>query len=129
MRTLEPLMNIVGQPVARALRVTAQSPSSLIVLQDSLNHEPCSLKLKFGGSPSGHRGVCSIIHSLQGNREFYRLMLGIGRGSVAREYVLGPLSSHEKEFWGINGEGVELVWEHLEKIAKDVAKRSADNVK
>ena len=113
-------MNIVGQPVARALRETVQTPSRLVVLQDSLIHEPGRLKTKFGGSPQGHRGIRSIAHSLNGEQGFHRLQLGIGRAGSAAEYVLGPLNSFEKQFWGENGEGVDLVWKELEKIARQV---------
>lgn len=119
-------MNVVGQPVAKAMRRTVQTPSRIIVLQDSLKHHKCELKTKFGGSPSGHRGIRSINHWLHSDQDFYRIMLGIGHGSPAKEYVLGPLQEYERAFWGVNGEGTDLVWAELETIAQKVEKKFSE---
>src|SRR5258706_7076232 len=103
-------MNISGSSVAAALRKTKLSPGSLIVIQDSLNHNPASLSPRFGGSSNGHKGVRSVIDSV-GTQSFLRLRIGIGRpDSDIVEYVLGRLSSYEKEYWGPDGEGTDRVW-------------------
>jgi len=104
------LMNVSGPSVAAALRSTARSPSSMIVVQDSLSHNIETVSPKFGGSANGHNGVKSIISALGGEMGFHRLRIGIGRDqSDAATYVLRKLSSHERQFWGANGEGIDLI--------------------
>ncbi|KAF9807097.1 hypothetical protein IEO21_08387 [Rhodonia placenta] len=111
------LMNISGKPVADAMRFLSVSPSETIVIHDSLSHKPMSMSPKFGGSANGHNGVRSIVSALGNNMDFHRLRAGIGRDeSDAARYVLGPLSPAEREFWGPNGAGIELVWRGLTKI-------------
>ncbi|THH13163.1 hypothetical protein EW146_g7024 [Bondarzewia mesenterica] len=112
----EALMNITGPPTAEALRKTVRSPSSLIVIHDSLEHQPASLSPKFGGSASGHNGIRSVISAV-GTRDFHRLRIGIGRSTYVASYVLGRLNSHERQYWSQNGEGIDKVWEQIEKIA------------
>jgi len=110
-------MNISGRPVADALKITAVSPSNMVVIHDSLSHEQLIVSAKSGGSANGHNGVRSIITAIGGNMGFHRLRIGIGRsdGDVA-EYVLGRLSSFERQFWSSNGEGLDLVWKELSKV-------------
>jgi len=50
--------------------------------------------------------------------DFHRLRIGIGRDeSDPAHYVLGSLSSAEREFWGQSGKGIDLVWRELSRIA------------
>ena len=116
-------MNITGPCVSAALRSTGTAPSSMIVIHDSLSHKPGAISPKFGGSANGHNGVRSIISALGGNAEFHRLRIGIGRedGDVVN-YVLGPLSAHEREFWSENGQGTQLIWNALVKISGSITK-------
>ncbi|KAI0930085.1 hypothetical protein AcV5_006882 [Taiwanofungus camphoratus] len=118
MRTPEALMNISGKPVTDALHSSAIAPSNMVVIHDSLSHKPQTISPKFGGSANGHNGVRSIIAALRGNMDFHRLRIGIGRDAEvdSAEYVLGPLSSSERQFWGTNGEGTELVWRELSSM-------------
>ncbi|KAH9961265.1 peptidyl-tRNA hydrolase [Russula dissimulans] len=123
-KTLAP-MNISGPPVRMALRRAASTPSSLIVLHDSLEHKPTSLSPKFGGSANGHNGIRSLISSL-GTKDFFRLRLGIGRPeSGVADYVLTRLPSFEHQFWSPEGSGIDLVWEQIEKIALQVDQASS----
>ena len=109
-------MNISGRPVAHLLRTTAVEPERLIVIVDSLDHKPCSISPKFGGSANGHNGVRSVIAALGSCADFHRLRLGIGRGDDVTNYVLGPLSPQEREYWSASGSGSELVWRELTRI-------------
>ncbi|KAI0349094.1 peptidyl-tRNA hydrolase [Trametes cingulata] len=104
------LMNISGRPIVQMLRQTAINPGNMIVIHDSLDHKPCTVSPKFGGSANGHNGVRSIIDALGGNKDFYRLRVGIGRDGDPAHYVLGPLSPQERQFWSSNGGGSDLVW-------------------
>ncbi|KDQ57395.1 hypothetical protein JAAARDRAFT_58018 [Jaapia argillacea MUCL 33604] len=113
------LMNISGSQVASALSKTSptRSPTSLILIHDSLSHKPLTISPKLSGSANGHNGVKSVISALGNQQGFWRLRVGIGKneGVDAAEYVLSKLSREEREFWG-RGEGVDLVWKEVEKI-------------
>jgi PTH1 family peptidyl-tRNA hydrolase len=116
--TPELLMNISGKSVALALRAHIQppTPTSVIVLHDSLSHKPYAISAKFGGSANGHNGVSSVINALGDNR-FHRLRLGIGRPEgLYHDYVLEKLSDEERKWWGGNGEGVDTIWTKIEEI-------------
>lgn len=108
-------MNISGPSVAATLHKTARSPTSLIVLADSLDHKPETLSVKHGGSPNGHNGIKSIISALGGELGFYRFRIGIGRDdSAPATYVMGNLSSHERQFW--DDQGLDLVLARIENV-------------
>ena len=113
---LEPLMNLSGGPVVKALKATQFDSKSLVVIHDSVEHRPCIISHTCGGSPAGHNGVKSIIASLHGN-EFHRLRVGIGRvdGDIT-DYVLGRLSSYEKQYWSVDGTGIDAIIRELGKI-------------
>ena len=114
----EELMNLCGQAVFHACRNLRLLPDHLIVIADTLYEAPTTIKYKFGGSVQNHRGVRSIVQNLGGEDGFHRLLIGIGRGEgeSVKDYVLGPLSMHEKRYWGSNGDGIELVVEHIHRI-------------
>ncbi|KAL0956654.1 hypothetical protein HGRIS_002786 [Hohenbuehelia grisea] len=116
------LMNVSGPSIARALRkIVPQSnpPTALILIHDSLSHRPCTLSPRLGGSANGHNGIKSVISALGGQADFYRLRAGIGRGEGdVANYVLGRLSSYEKQYWGVNGEGIEQALNEIAKIAR-----------
>lgn len=123
-------MNISGRPVVQMLRQTAIKPANMIVIHDSLDHKPCALSPKFGGSAGGHNGVRSIIAALGNDVDFHRLRLGIGRGGPGgggggidvADFVLGPLSAREREFWSATtGPGSDLVWNEMTRILKKAA--------
>ncbi|KAF5386150.1 hypothetical protein D9615_002592 [Tricholomella constricta] len=110
------LMNISGPSIAAAFRRTVSSPSSLIVISDSLSHKVETLHARLGGSANGHNGVKSIISALGGEMNFHRIRVGIGRDETdAATYVMRKLSSHERQFW--NDEGLDLILSEIEKVA------------
>lgn len=118
LRPVEPLMNISGPPVSKAVKATVLDPNRVVVIHDSLSHRPCFISHTFGGSPQGHNGVKSVIANLN-RANVHRLRIGIGRGegSVA-DYVLGRLPSFEKEYWGVDGEGIDPILRELERISQ-----------
>jgi peptidyl-tRNA hydrolase, PTH1 family len=76
-----------------------------------------TLSPKFGGSANGHNGIRSTISAL-GSEDFFRLRLGIGRPeSGSADYVLSRLPNFERQFWGTDGQGLDLVWGQIQKIA------------
>ena len=112
-------MNVSGPPIAKALRETVVDPSSMAVIHDSLDHRPMAISPTFGGSHRGHNGVRSIISALGNNKGFHRLRIGIGRGEGdVADYVLGRLSSVEKNAYGPDGTFVDTIEKHLADIVK-----------
>jgi PTH1 family peptidyl-tRNA hydrolase len=88
----------------------------MIVVQDSLSHKIEKVFPKFGGFANGHK---SIISALGGEMGFHRLRIGIGRDQTdAAAYVLRKLSSHERQFWGANGGGIELIVREIRNVAR-----------
>ncbi|KAI4517751.1 peptidyl-tRNA hydrolase [Schizophyllum commune Loenen D] len=111
-------MNLSGPPiVAKMQELHMRDPERLIVIQDSLDHEPLTLSVKKGGSANGHNGVKSTIAALGGKSNFWRLRAGIGRsGGDIPNYVLGRLSNHERTYW--REEGIDEVIAAIERIAE-----------
>ena len=97
----ETFMNASGQSVAQALDTfPAIDPARhLIVVYDDLDLPVGRLRLRPGGRAGGHRGVGSIIDSLQAP-DFPRLRFGVGRpveaGETVVDYVLAPFSPSEE---------------------------------
>lgn len=91
-------MNRSGSAVLELLRETGSDPSDLLVVHDELDLDLGRLRLKSKGGHGGHRGVQSIIASLQTDH-FYRLRVGIGRPpahQAADEYVLSVFLPDER---------------------------------
>jgi PTH1 family peptidyl-tRNA hydrolase len=110
-------MNISGPSIAAAYRQSVNSPSSMIILSDSLSHKIETLSVKLGGSANGHNGVKSLISALGGELGFYRFRLGIGRDkSDAAIYVMRQLSYHQRRFW--TDEGLDLILKEIEMVAQ-----------
>ena len=91
-------MNLSGAAVKRLIRKYKAGLDDLLVVCDDLDLDFGRIKIRPSGSSGGHRGLQSIIDSLQDN-EFARLRVGIGRpGEDAdpSEYVLDSFSGKEK---------------------------------
>lgn len=91
-------MNLSGRSVVESLRFHKLSPQDLLVIHDDLDLPFGTVRLKFGGGHGGHNGLRSIITEV-GDRNFYRVRVGIGRplrGDVV-DYVLTPFSPGEKK--------------------------------
>jgi PTH1 family peptidyl-tRNA hydrolase len=103
-------MNLNGRPVPFLLRSLGssfplESPPTLIALHDNLTIPPLTLgKLRHGVSHQGHGGLSSIESSLK-TKDFWRMGLGIGRGSGGGvvNWVMSELTIAEKTFWERQG--------------------------
>ena len=72
---------------------------NIIIISDDMDLELGKLRLARKGGDGGHKGLKSIIDSLQ-TEEFPRLKLGVGRPEKEMdlsEYVLGEFTSREKK--------------------------------
>lgn len=85
-------MNLSGQAVTALLGFYKRSVHDLLVIHDELDLPLGRLKFAAEGSSGGHKGVESIIESVN-TKTFCRLRLGIGRpqdSGEAVDYVLSP---------------------------------------
>lgn len=86
-------MNQSGPVVAAMTCKLGISPTDLLVILDDADLPVGRLRIRTGGSGSGHKGLLSIIDHL-GHDQFVRLRLGIGRreGSDLVAHVLTPFA-------------------------------------
>jgi peptidyl-tRNA hydrolase, PTH1 family len=71
-------MNLIGGPVAAALRRLDADPADLIVVYDDIDLALGAVRVRMKGSHGGHNGMRSIIEAL-GTPEIRRVKVGIGR--------------------------------------------------
>ena len=91
-------MNLSGNAVEALLKKHRIGLENLLMVLDDLDLDLARIKLRPSGSSAGHRGLESIIDSVDSSL-FSRLRIGIGRsprGVEASEYVLLPFSRKEK---------------------------------
>lgn len=91
-------MNLSGIAVAGLVKKYKIALDNLLVICDDIDLEFGRLKVKPSGSSGGHRGLRSIIESLD-SCEFSRLRMGVGRplkSIRAAEYVLSAFNKREK---------------------------------
>jgi PTH1 family peptidyl-tRNA hydrolase len=111
-------MNNSGEGVAYLRARFASRPEDLVVIYDDMALPVGRLRLRPGGSDGGHRGVQSIIESLQ-TQAFPRIRLGIGSPPLeqdAVDYVLGRFSREEE---AILAGAVESVVDAVESILEE----------
>ena len=97
-------MNLSGKAVARFVDFYKTPLHRLLVVHDDLDMKPGRIKLVFGGGSGGHNGIRSLMQHL-GDKDFFRLKIGIGRpgqgsahpGMPVEHYVLAPFSAEEQE--------------------------------
>ncbi len=91
-------MNRSGPPVKRLMDDLGITTDEIIVIHDDIDIEFGRIRIKQKGGNGGHRGVRSVINSLEDDR-FLRLRIGIGRPNGEMElsdYVLNPFSNEQK---------------------------------
>jgi PTH1 family peptidyl-tRNA hydrolase len=92
-------MNLSGEAVVQWMRFYDIGPESMLVVHDDLDLPLGKIKAVKGGGAGGHRGVRSIIDSLN-SMDFPRIKIGIGRprhGEDIEDFVLAPFYDDEKE--------------------------------
>lgn len=89
-------MNLTGISVEEACSEYGIPPENVCVFQDDMDLPLGTVRMKLGGSDSGHRGLNSVSSSLGG--EYHRLRVGIGRppeGQSVFDFVLGDFDRSE----------------------------------
>ncbi len=92
-------MNRSGLAVQKALENYRLTPQHLVVVYDDLDLEPGRIKVRPSGGSGGHRGINSILHTLE-TTQFIRVRVGIGKPPPWQKgpsYVLGQPQGEERE--------------------------------
>jgi len=118
-------MNLSGQAAKWILDDAKASPDALIVFHDDMDLELGRTKLKWKGGDAGHKGIRSIMETLQTDA-FFRVRVGIGRPPEGLEAAECVLSSFEREERETVGEAMARVAEGLE-IWADMGTKHALN--
>jgi peptidyl-tRNA hydrolase, PTH1 family len=90
-------MNASGRAVAPLVQHYLQTGEQLVVIHDEIDLPLGRIKLKRQGGDAGHRGIRSIIASLE-HDVFVRVRMGIGRPLQKADivdYVLSPFLPEE----------------------------------
>ncbi len=100
-------MNLSGQSVSFLVKKFNINLNDLLVIHDDLDLPLNKIRIRYGGSSGGHKGVDSIISELR-SQDFIRIRVGIGR-PVKNEgftefsedeiinYVLSDFTPNEKQ--------------------------------
>jgi PTH1 family peptidyl-tRNA hydrolase len=94
-------MNLSGQSVSRLVQKFNIDLNDLLVIHDDLDLPLAKIRLSFGSSSGGHKGIESIIKEL-GSQDFIRIRVGIGRPAEISDdeiiaYVLSDFTADEKQ--------------------------------
>ena len=89
-------MNLSGLAVSKIVNFYKIDMKDILVIQDDLDMNVGTYKIKRNSSSGGHNGIKSIISELN-SEEFGRLKIGIGKSSQipTDKYVLAKFSSDE----------------------------------
>lgn len=89
-------MNLSGLAVRKIVNFYKIDIKDILVIQDDLDMDIGTYKIKRNSSSGGHNGIKSIIAELQ-TEEFARLKVGIGKNKQipVDKYVLSKFSSQE----------------------------------
>lgn len=91
-------MNLSGLSVQKIVNFYKIDIDDILVIQDDLDMEVGTYKIKRNSSAGGHNGIKSIISELNTDK-FARLKIGISKSKIipVDKYVLGKFSSTELE--------------------------------
>jgi len=94
-------MNLSGKSVSQLVRRFNISLDDLIVIHDDLDLPLGKIRLSYGSSSGGHKGIDSIISYL-GSQNFIRIRVGIGRPAEISDddtiaYVLSDFTPEQKQ--------------------------------
>ena len=93
-------MNHSGKSVAAVCRFYKIEPENMLVAYDEIDFDVGVTRFKEGGGHGGHNGIRDIINALGGNKDFYRLRIGVGHPghkSMVSNHVLSDPSRSEAD--------------------------------
>ncbi|MEE3171782.1 MAG: aminoacyl-tRNA hydrolase [Pseudomonadota bacterium] len=90
-------MNHSGKAVAAVCKFFKIEPKNALVAYDEIDFDVGIARLKEGGGHGGHNGIRDIINAFGGNRDFYRLRIGVGhpgdKSKVSNHVLSNPSRS------------------------------------
>ncbi len=90
-------MNLSGEAVGEAVNFyKIDIERELIIIQDDIDLEPGSIRIRAKGSAGGHNGIKSIISHL-GSSNFIRIKVGVGGKPKDRDLADHVLSGFDRE--------------------------------
>ena len=113
-------MNASGESVNRLIKKLKITPSDLIVIHDDLDLPTGKMRIRYGSSSAGHKGIDSIIAHL-GSQDFYRIRVGIGRPETddsLREDKREAVIDHVLD--GFTGKEKKTVVETIRKVSEAI---------
>ncbi len=114
-------MNRSGLSVGSVVRYYKFKVDEILIVHDELDLSVGVVKLKKGGGHAGHNGLRDIMANL-GEKNFYRIRLGIGRPVSGRPVADYVLSNPSKEEFGLMLSAFVLIDQQINKIvAGDMA--------
>ncbi len=87
-------MNLSGISVSLVVDFYKIDVDNIIVIHDDIDMEFSKIKIKKNSSSGGHRGVQSIIESIN-SKEFVRIKIGVGKKGNPKEHVLSQFNKDE----------------------------------
>ena len=89
-------MNLSGISIKKVIDYYDISINDVLIIQDDIDLEIGTYKIKKNSSSGGHNGIKSIIHELNSD-EFARLKIGVGKSKVVPidKYVLGKIPKED----------------------------------
>ncbi len=120
-------MNLSGQAVQALASYYKINPEEILVAHDELDFDPGTIRLKQDGGHGGHNGLRDIINKLGGNKNFFRLRIGIGHPgdkNQVHNYVLGRPSVSARQAIDDSIAEAERVIETI--ISGDMAKAMSE---
>jgi PTH1 family peptidyl-tRNA hydrolase len=96
-------VNLSGESVSPLVKRFNINLNDLIVIHDDLDLPLAKMRISYGSSSGGHKGINSIIQEL-GSQDFTRIRIGIGRPDKAEAseeeiiaYVLSDFTPEQKK--------------------------------
>ena len=93
-------MNHSGKAVGAVCKFFKIDPRNMLVAYDEIDFDVGVARFKEEGGHGGHNGIRDIINALGGNRDFYRLRIGVGHPGhklMVSNYVLSNPSRSEAD--------------------------------
>lgn len=116
-------VNRTGQAVSHLALKYKLDPKDILIICDDVNLPFGKLRLRASGSAGGHKGLLSVIESLDSG-DFPRLRIGVGRESLPKNlasFVLDRFSEEEEKALGSVLKQAAMVCETWAKEGFDAA--------
>ena len=106
-------MNHSGKAVAAVCKFFKIEPKNALVAYDEIDFDVGIARLKEGGGHGGHNGIRDIINAFGGNRDFYRLRIGVGhpgdKSKVSNHVLSNPSRSEADLIKGVIEDAVHVM--------------------